>query len=249
MTVARQARKTASVGADARCPSRARVSVRQERPIYRRARKRASGLSIALVDAANAGSSGSISPATPAIPWTFNNFTRSDQAGAERLRPESLMADGRGSAKPANRRPRLNRCSISACATPMSASPSKEDIEIPGGAAQLVQIGRRIGGGARGCDSAADTIPTAPRSTMRRFLKRRPQRSDVRKPRKGGRSAHQVHGAIGFTMSTSCIAIACRPGLRDDFGSESYWAVELGKMVAARAPTNCGRGSVALTSG
>ena len=52
---------------------------------------------------------------------------------------------------------------------------------------------------------------------------------------KGAAIAHQVHGAIGFTLSISCIATRMRAlAWRDDFGNESYWAVELGKRVAAR---------------
>jgi len=47
--------------------------------------------------------------------------------------------------------------------------------------------------------------------------------------------AHQVHGAIGFTIEHILHRYTLRAlAWRDDFGSESYWAVELGKMVAAR---------------
>ncbi len=52
---------------------------------------------------------------------------------------------------------------------------------------------------------------------------------------KGGAIAHQVHGAIGFTSEHILHRYSLRAlGWRDDFGSESYWAVELGKLVAAR---------------
>jgi acyl-CoA dehydrogenase len=52
---------------------------------------------------------------------------------------------------------------------------------------------------------------------------------------KGGAIAHQVHGAIGFTIEHILHRYTLRAlGWRDDFGSESYWAVELGKRVAAR---------------
>ena len=47
--------------------------------------------------------------------------------------------------------------------------------------------------------------------------------------------AHQVHGAIGFTIEHVLYRYSLRAlAWRDDFGSESYWAVELGKLVAAR---------------
>jgi acyl-CoA dehydrogenase len=53
---------------------------------------------------------------------------------------------------------------------------------------------------------------------------------------KGGAIAHQVHGAIGFTIEHILHRYSLRAlAWRDDFGSESYWAVELGKLVA-----NCG---------
>lgn len=52
---------------------------------------------------------------------------------------------------------------------------------------------------------------------------------------KGAAIAHQVHGAIGFTMEHVLHRYTLRAlGWRDDFGSESYWAVELGKLVASR---------------
>ena len=52
---------------------------------------------------------------------------------------------------------------------------------------------------------------------------------------KGAAIAHQVHGAIGFTSEHILHRFTLRAlAWRDDFGSESYWAVELGKLVAAR---------------
>jgi acyl-CoA dehydrogenase len=52
---------------------------------------------------------------------------------------------------------------------------------------------------------------------------------------KGAAIAHQVHGAIGFTIEHTLHRYSLRAlAWRDDFGSESYWAVELGKRVAAR---------------
>ncbi len=52
---------------------------------------------------------------------------------------------------------------------------------------------------------------------------------------KGGGIAHQVHGAIGFTMEHILHRYSLRAlAWRDDFGSESHWAVELGKLVANR---------------
>ena len=52
---------------------------------------------------------------------------------------------------------------------------------------------------------------------------------------KGAAIAHQVHGAIGFTIEHILHRFSLRAlAWRDDFGSESHWAVELGRRVAAR---------------
>ena len=52
---------------------------------------------------------------------------------------------------------------------------------------------------------------------------------------KGAAIAHQVHGAIGYTLEHILHRHTLRAlAWRDDFGHESYWAVELGKRVAAR---------------
>jgi acyl-CoA dehydrogenase len=52
---------------------------------------------------------------------------------------------------------------------------------------------------------------------------------------KGAAIAHQVHGAIGFTQEHILHRFSLRAlAWRDDFGNESHWSVELGRMVAAR---------------
>lgn len=52
---------------------------------------------------------------------------------------------------------------------------------------------------------------------------------------KGTAIAHQVHGAIGFSMEHVLHRYTMRAlAWRDDFGNESYWATELGQFVAAR---------------
>src|SRR5436309_2906970 len=51
----------------------------------------------------------------------------------------------------------------------------------------------------------------------------------------GSAIAHQVHGAIGFTNEHILHRYTLRIlAWRDDFGNESYWAVELGNRIAAR---------------
>jgi acyl-CoA dehydrogenase len=52
---------------------------------------------------------------------------------------------------------------------------------------------------------------------------------------KGAAIAHQVHGAIGFSREHILHRYALRAlGWRDDFGVESHWATELGRVIAAR---------------
>ena len=52
---------------------------------------------------------------------------------------------------------------------------------------------------------------------------------------KGAAIAHQVHGAIGFTSEHILHRYTLRAlAWREDFGNESHWAVELGKLVAGR---------------
>jgi alkylation response protein AidB-like acyl-CoA dehydrogenase len=51
----------------------------------------------------------------------------------------------------------------------------------------------------------------------------------------GASIAHQVHGAIGFTKEHVLHRFTLRMlGWRDDFGSESYWAAKLGRLIAGR---------------
>ncbi len=47
--------------------------------------------------------------------------------------------------------------------------------------------------------------------------------------------AHHGHGASGFTIEHILHRYSLRAlAWRGDFGKESYWAVELGRMIAAR---------------
>jgi acyl-CoA dehydrogenase len=51
----------------------------------------------------------------------------------------------------------------------------------------------------------------------------------------GAGIAHQVLGAIGYTKEHTLHRFTRRLwAWRDDFGSESVWAVKLGNMVAAK---------------
>lgn len=55
----------------------------------------------------------------------------------------------------------------------------------------------------------------------------------------GAAIAHQTHGAMGFTYEHSLHHATRRLwAWRDEFGNESYWAIRLGRMVAARGADN-----------
>jgi acyl-CoA dehydrogenase len=84
--------------------------------------------------------------------------------------------------------------------------------------------------------SAADTIANATSFDDAVFLEAAAAKIRCSEAaEKGGAIAHQVHGAIGFTIEHILHRYTLRAlAWRDDFGSESYWAVELGKLVAAR---------------
>jgi acyl-CoA dehydrogenase len=84
--------------------------------------------------------------------------------------------------------------------------------------------------------SAADTIANSTSFDDSAFLEAASAKIRCSEAaEKGSAIAHQVHGAIGFTSEHILHRYTLRAlAWRDDFGSESYWAVELGKMVAAR---------------
>jgi acyl-CoA dehydrogenase len=84
--------------------------------------------------------------------------------------------------------------------------------------------------------SAADAIANATRFDDAVFLEAVSAKIRCSEAaEKGGAIAHQVHGAIGFTIEHILHRYSLRAlAWRDDFGSESFWAVELGNRVAAR---------------
>ena len=84
--------------------------------------------------------------------------------------------------------------------------------------------------------SAADTIANATHFDDAVFLEATAAKIRCAEAaEKGAAIAHQVHGAIGYTLEHILHRFTMRAlAWRDDFGSESYWAVELGKRVAAR---------------
>jgi acyl-CoA dehydrogenase len=83
--------------------------------------------------------------------------------------------------------------------------------------------------------SAADTFASGGASPEALFLEAAAAKIRCSEAaEKAAAIAHQVHGAIGFTIEHILHRYTLRAlAWRDDFGSESYWAVELGKRVAA----------------
>jgi acyl-CoA dehydrogenase len=83
--------------------------------------------------------------------------------------------------------------------------------------------------------SAADTFASGAASAEAAFLEAASAKIRCSEAaEKAAAIAHQVHGAIGFTVEHILHRYTLRAlAWRDDFGSESYWAVELGKRVAA----------------
>ena len=84
--------------------------------------------------------------------------------------------------------------------------------------------------------SAADTIASGTAGEDAAFLEAAAAKIRCAEAaEKGAAIAHQVHGAIGFTVEHVLHRYSLRAlSWRDDFGSETYWAVELGRRVAAR---------------
>jgi acyl-CoA dehydrogenase len=84
--------------------------------------------------------------------------------------------------------------------------------------------------------SAADTFANGTASDDAAFLEAASAKIRCSEAAENGAAiAHQVHGAIGFTIEHILHRFSLRAlAWRDDFGSESYWAVELGRRVAAR---------------
>ena len=82
--------------------------------------------------------------------------------------------------------------------------------------------------------SAADAIARADKFDDAVFLEAAAAKiRSAEAAQEGAAIAHQVHGAIGFTNEHILHRYTLRMlAWRDDFGNESYWAVELGNKIA-----------------
>ena len=84
--------------------------------------------------------------------------------------------------------------------------------------------------------SAADAIASGSSSDEAVFLEAASAKIRCAEAaEKGAAIAHQVHGAIGFTLEHILHRYTLRAlAWRDDFGHDSHWAAELGRRVAER---------------
>jgi acyl-CoA dehydrogenase len=100
----------------------------------------------------------------------------------------------------------------------------------------LARLAGEVSAALAAATSAADTIASSTWFDDAVFLEAASAKIRCSEAaEKGAAIAHQVHGAIGFTIEHILHRYSLRAlAWRDDFGSESYWAVELGKLVAAR---------------
>ena len=200
----------------------------------------AGGLSIALVDAAKCQIEAGLNLANDGNDTvTFANVaavTPSSRRRRASTRPQ-LMLMGGGGAQPADRRQPGIDARDQRALLQRARRLREEDLEIPGGAAQSCKTRRRDRRRRWPRRPRPRTpSPTPPHSTTRCSSKRSSAKIRCSEAaEKGAAIAHQVHGAIGFTIEHILHRYTLRAlAWRDDFGSESYWAVELGKLVAAR---------------
>lgn len=98
----------------------------------------------------------------------------------------------------------------------------------------LAKLGGEVAAAVTAATSAADAIAAESNDGHAVFLEAASAKIRCGEAAdKGAAIAHQVHGAIGFTSEHILHRLTLRAlAWRDDFGSESYWAAELGKLVS-----------------
>jgi acyl-CoA dehydrogenase len=100
----------------------------------------------------------------------------------------------------------------------------------------LAQLAGEAAAAVAASGSAADAVATAERFDEAVLLEAASAKIRCAEAaEKATAIAHQVHGAIGFTLEHVLHRFTLRLlSWRDDFGNESYWALELGRLVAVR---------------
>ncbi|MEW6766470.1 MAG: acyl-CoA dehydrogenase family protein [Pseudomonadota bacterium] len=99
----------------------------------------------------------------------------------------------------------------------------------------LAQLAGEVAAALTASGSAADTIASGEASHDALLLEVASAKIRCAEAaEKGAAIAHQVHGAIGFSMEHILHRYTMRAlAWRDDFGHETWWATEFGKSVAA----------------
>lgn len=99
----------------------------------------------------------------------------------------------------------------------------------------LANLGTEVAAALTASGSAAETFESSPDNADAVFFEVAAAKIRVGEAvEKGAAIAHQVHGAIGFTAEHILQRFSRRTwGWRDDFGSESVWAKDLGERVIA----------------
>ena len=99
----------------------------------------------------------------------------------------------------------------------------------------LAQLAGEVAAAVTASGSAADTIANGADIDIMMLEVASAKIRCAEAAEKGTAIAHQVFGAIGFSMEHILHRYTLRAlAWRDDFGHESYWATELGKLVAVR---------------
>jgi alkylation response protein AidB-like acyl-CoA dehydrogenase len=100
----------------------------------------------------------------------------------------------------------------------------------------LARLAGEVAAAMTAASSAADAIAHATAFDDGVFLEAAAAKiRSAEAAQEGTAIAHQVHGAIGFTSEHVLHRYTLRLlAWRDDFGSESHWAVALGNKIAAR---------------
>jgi len=100
----------------------------------------------------------------------------------------------------------------------------------------LARLAGEVAAAIAAAESAADAIANAGTCDDALFIEAVAAKiRSAEAAQEGAAIAHQVHGAIGFTVEHILHRYTLRLlDWRDDFGNESLWAAALGDMVAAR---------------
>jgi acyl-CoA dehydrogenase len=100
----------------------------------------------------------------------------------------------------------------------------------------LARLGGEVAAAVTAATSAADAIAARQEGRDDVFLEAASAKIRCGEAAdKGAAIAHQVHGAIGYTSEHILHRLTLRAlAWRDDFGTESHWAAELGKLIGLR---------------